>query len=178
MIIGVDADITFFKSGDAWFKWLCHQTYRSEDYINKVDEPLPYDLSGFFGLEYEDSMEFWRQPNLYDNMPILEGAIATINTWIIKGHEVGFISYCKSGHFANKCDKLKEIFPDLAFINVTKEKQYSKVDVMIDDRVEYLENFDSSVTKILIQSKYAQNKPIPKDFIVCKDWFEIREFIK
>lgn len=186
LTIGIDVDLTIVDTGLDWLFWLQkHFPQVKEMPLKNID----YNLSVYFGpsktgLEHYD---YWSNNHLYDDLEFMPGFESALSAWKNEGHRAIFISHTKSGHFKSKFRMLKNL-PMVSFGDgkgdafvATKEKGLlsGAVDVMIDDRIDMLNQFDDSVVKILFKTPYTQKEePKTKFDLVSNDWNEIRSFIQ
>jgi len=185
-LMGVDVDETFTPTAIKWLKWMndvcgtqrtlgdCDYDYRLSLYFPEMDA---------LGI---DPMAFWRNVGLYETSKPMEGAVDTLQKLKQTGHNIVFISYCKSMHMSSKVKFVKRYCPFLDFGNgdgfiATKEKGVlgKAVDVMIDDRVKYLNQFPESTHKILFNSPYRQEvKEKDNNFSRVDNWKGVERVLK
>jgi 5'(3')-deoxyribonucleotidase len=171
-----DVDQTVTDPSELWWEWLeCMTCTDKEMPLPLAGEKISYDLSDYFMAELEmcgvDPMDFWRGTNVYDFARPLEFSVEAI--WDLKdaGHKIMFASHCKGHHMRSKYRFLERWFPVDSF-HATKEKCDIKCDLVVDDRVSFLNTFDDSVHKILFASPYTQDE-IPKGLITpVEDWVD------
>lgn len=184
-IIGVDVDETFTATAVKWLKWMndvcgvrrtlgdCNYDYRLDLYFPEMTH---------LGV---DPMAFWRNVGLYETAKPMEGAVYTLLRLKQAGHSIVFISYCKSMHMSSKVKFVKRHCPFLDFGNgdgfiATKEKGVlgKAVDIMIDDRVKYLNQFPETTHKILFNSPYKQ-EVVEKDsnFSYANNWKDVETIL-
>ncbi|UYL84910.1 hypothetical protein pEaSNUABM56_00209 [Erwinia phage pEa_SNUABM_56] len=190
--IGIDVDLTWVDSGSAWLAWL------EKAYGIKVDWDLPpklpdgalhYNLTKYFpppGPHQLSGMAFWEETHLYDTLLPREGAVDALEALVKAGHFAHFISMCKKGHFSSKVRNIERHtahFMDLEPHNghgfyATKNKGMLKVDVIIDDRNSFLNQFGGDVIKIKFDTPYSQDEGlIGTPDLVTADWTVIKDFI-
>lgn len=183
MKIGVDIDLSIVRSDLAWENWL------DRHFPKLTDMPLKgvdYDLGNYYGKnEYGlKHMDFWENNHLYDELQIIPAAVDALRAFKEAGHNVGFLSYTKSGHFTSKFRMLSRLdFLDFkngdSFI-ATKEKGFlsGSVEVMIDDRNKFLNQFSDDVIKIKIDTRYTQEEePRVQYDLVTSNWKSIQDFV-
>lgn len=181
--IGIDIDLTLVPSDVAWKKWLIkHFPQISE--IPEVD--VDYNLGVYFGESPVglNKMDFWCNNHLYDEIEVFPEALDAIKAFKEAGFDIGFISHTKSGHYKSKFRMLKRI-PYLDFDNgdsfiATKEKGFlsGSIDVMIDDRNKFLNQFFWETVKIKFETPYTQCEQDIKYYdLKTKHWKEIKEFV-
>lgn len=190
--IGIDVDLTFVDSGTPWLHWL------ELVYGVKADATLPplnpqgkiyYNLSKYFPpakVNQVPPFEFWEDPYLYDKLKPLPGAVEAVVTWAKAGHFNQFVSHCKKGHFSSKVRFLKRETEEFFSLEpgsghgfyATKNKAGLKLDVIIDDRNEFLNQFGPEVIKIKFKTPYDQSEELKVSIDLETDnWDEIRDFI-
>lgn len=161
MIVGVDIDCVVVRSDLAWLEWLnqvCGEDETPFTLGARYGGEIPYDLSECFILpKGVRALDFWKSPILYDNLhPVVESkyALEKIHN---AGHEIVFISSIKGQHGKSKHNFIKRHFPYASAVIYTREKHYVGVDVMFDDRLDILEEFDSNVYVIQVDTPYSQS---------------------
>lgn len=174
-VIVVDVDITVVQTDQEWLDWLnrvCRVDIRLEEgYL------YPYDITELFSEHLPSDInpyDFWRDRSLYHPFEPIEGSVQALESLHEAGWDVVFASHCKDRHMHSKVSFLKRNFPFMKAFLATKEKGYVRADAVVDDRVKFLNQFDSSVTKFLLNTPYAQCER-PKDTIYRVDsWDEIK----
>lgn len=170
MIIGVDVDLTVVEMMDPWTEW----------YERKTGEKLMSYEGKTWHIEdlmvhHRNPMEFWINPELYDDKSPIPGSVETLKELHDQGHKIVFVSHCMPEHEDSKRYFIKRHFPfHDAFVS-TGDKGYVKCDVFIDDADKYLDKFSEDVIKIMHKSAVnnAQKTKYPK-----LDWYEIAEYMK
>lgn len=183
MIFGVDVDLTFCPSDLHWWDWMFLR-------MGVIPEQFPTEISPNMMLEYDLSKEirdigysesriekakpydYWRQKNLYDDMQPLPGAVDAMDMLHKDGHEILFVSALKGDHHKSKYYFLKKYVPYMAGLIGTKEKHFTRCDVMVDDRVNNLNLFThlGANRKVLFKTPYKQDGVDYKDYLVVQDW--------
>jgi len=104
----------------------------------------------------------------------MEGSVAFLKRFSDSGYNVLFASYCKKGHFGSKYDWLKKHYPFMGGFFATKEKQYIKADIFIDDRNDMLNKRYQEDPKCLLvkfDTKYTQSEELLcPNVTVISDW--------
>lgn len=191
--IGIDVDITVvdpIEQKGGWFDWLnsiSGNYYESFKvfFLKNCDQhgKLDYNLSNYFkSVDHLEGFAFWQKKNLYQNFTPHEDAVKVINE-LSKDYNILFISMCQSGHFKSKVQFLKDNFdiPKKHFgFNATHEKHFSKVDLIVDDRNKFLNQFtDATVPKIKFDSIYTQDEELKVSVDLKTDnWYAIHNYIK
>lgn len=179
MIVGVDVDGVVVDTSTRWLEWLQKETGRELIVRGKLN----YDLTVYFEEELElkgmDGYEFWRESTLYDDMEPIPGAVETLTKLYKEGHEIVWVSQLKGNHFKSKVNFLKKHFPFWFGLIGTKEKQYARVDVLVDDRTSHLNKQPADTYKILFDSNYInEDYSVYGGYTVCKDWDEVYKEIR
>ncbi|WNT48166.1 hypothetical protein SPLA5a_PHROGS00083 [Salmonella phage SPLA5a] len=190
--IGIDVDLTFVDSGTPWLQWM------EQVYGVKADYNLPdinpqgmdyYNLSKYFPPAKVNQLppyEFWEDPYLYDKLRPRAGAVDAVAAWAAAGHFNHFVSYCKKGHFSSKVRFLKRETEEFFSIEpgsghgfyATKNKAGIKIDVIIDDRNEFLNQFGPEVIKIKFKTPYDQSEELRVSLdLETDDWNVIKDFV-
>lgn len=190
----VDVDLTVVDSGWPWLEWM-EKVYATPADKDRMDWDLKnlgclnYNLSVYFPDRCSQALspyEYFEDPHLYDKLKPLPGVVDAIYRLWKAGHPIRFVSYCKKGHFSSKVRFLKRNFP---FIDLdkgdcgsgfyaTKNKAGVKGSYVIDDRNEFLNQFDDEVVKIKFYTNYSQNELQTRPYdMVSDDWSEIVDFI-
>lgn len=186
--IGIDIDLTVVDtvmSEGGWFDYLkrLSKSHLMRDDILRM-ESVPYALGSLFPqLTKEESQHFWRSPRLYDKLLPKDRAVDAVNTFVSMGHNIYFVSHCRPEHYTSKFEFVKKWFnvpkQQFAFIS-TEEKGALNIDVMIDDRHNFLNQFlmQKNVIKILMKTPYTQDQALLLDPDLHTDsWELIRDFI-
>lgn len=165
-VLGVDVDITVVDTGKVWLERLeqkCGKLPRG------LPEVLPYNLGELWGIP-DSGMDFWRQRNLYDGLTPREHAVSTLEM-LSEYWDIVFVSSIKGDHHKSKVEFLKKHFPFMSGFIATKEKQYSRVDMMIDDRIDILNRMPRDCGVMLFESPYTQNEnAINRPHISISEW--------
>lgn len=158
-VIAVDVDVTICPSDKAWLSWLEGVCQTKLDLSNKTR--LDYDLTTYFKeeLAYQGltGMEFWKQDNLYDNLPPIEGSVEALESLYEQEASILAVSAHYGRHAASKRDWVYKHYPfvkDVILLDKGVNKCYVKCDVIIEDHVENLEGFGDDVEKIVMWSPY------------------------
>lgn len=190
--IGIDVDLTWVDSGSPWIRWM------EKVYGVQVNWDLPpklpsgalyYNVSKYFPPPKEHQLapyEFWEEQHLYDSLEPREGAVEALRALVKAGHFAHFISMCKKGHFSSKVRHIKRHTDDFMSIEpgsghgfyATKNKGMIKVDVIIDDRNSFLNQFGDDVIKIKFDTPYDQDEELIGTVdLVTGDWTVIKDFL-
>lgn len=195
MLIGIDVDLTLVDSGTAWWEWLERLYGPANKTIAKPSNgTMYYDLSKYWPDSPKENIigpfDFWSDPFLYDFLKPEEGAIEVMKDLVGRGHKLAFISVCKKGHLASKSRFLKRWTSDFMDLDdhsqghgfyATHFKGNVAVDVIIDDRHEYLNQFASrpEVIKILKDTPYEQFEELKVSVdYTTHSWYKIGKFLE
>lgn len=162
-IIGVDVDLTVVRSDIGWFEWcnsISDYKHSPEEFIN-ADIPVPYDVRPLYpDVNSDDIMHYWRKRNLYDNLSPIDGSVKVLEH-LSKNHDIVFVSTLKGDHHKSKVNFLKTHFPFMKGFIGTKEKEYAKVDIIIDDRISILNKTAVAGTvSIQYNTPYTQDESL------------------
>ena len=183
MIIGVDFDNTAFYTGKLWERW-----YKGLVGVDKVPlKNADYDISTYYKDEIEDSAGalgkdfFFDRKDLYDKQRIFfaKDAMYALSQISKMGHKVWIISDCSPINYIAKYIPSKKLLYADRIIRSADKGKYN-VDIMIDDRHEYLNQFADKPETILIKydCKYKQNVPLVRDDVITTtSWLRIRDII-
>lgn len=151
-ILATDCDEVLVQVWPKWLEW-CNENMGR---VKKAEEiHWNYNLCEEFGKQ---AMQFWANPNLYDDLQPRHLSTVVIESLISQGWEVGVVTYAKKGHFASKCDWIRHHFPDVSFIHCTKEKGYSRCTHFLDDRNKYLNQQPEDVKLLRMFTPYIQDE--------------------
>lgn len=187
--IAVDVDQCICSLSGDWMLWLKERSH-SFDKQQYVEDLLAgttnYNLSKYYELhEGVNPMGFWEGSDIYDKVECYPWAKIVLKELYEEGHEILFVSYCFSGHLNSKVAMLRREFnfikeEDFHFI-ATKSKGYVDCDVIIDDRIDMLNQFkDKSILKLLIHTPYTQTETeadTKSPTFTIFDWKNVKEFI-
>lgn len=178
MIIGVDVDNCVVDVIPHWVVWLNEVTGKN---YSLEDSGYKYDFFTMYEKELEelgmDGKEWWRFEHIYDNASPIKDSVNALQYLYARGHQIVFISKVIGNHGESKKAFLNNYFPFNSGIIFTDEKGFVNVDVMIDDRNMFLNQFDKSVTKILFETPYTQCEDMSDDVLCAKDWTEVANII-
>lgn len=196
-----DVDLTIVATHVLWLRYLnalvhpenkigLFELFTSWKYRNKNDK-IDYNLAKYFPeLTHQEAHSFWASDKLYDNAAVIDGVIETLASLDERFH-VTFTSMCNIGHKKSKKEFIdrgisKHLRCSYSFCD-TDYKASLKADVVIDDRVYFLNQFlkDSPETLcILIDTDFQQTdlegqeieQLRPFDF-VAQDWYQIHYYL-
>jgi len=170
-IIGVDVDLTVVDSDTPWLEWYKKLTGHELGEITAENNDLENLMH-----KHDDPHEFWRKPDLYDDLDAFDDARYFLKMLHDEGYRIVFISACFPEHEKSKKHFLKRNFDfEFGFISTT-DKQYLRLDYFIDDYKKYCQlvndhNDDCNV----FQHKTSINK---KGNFAHGDWGQFYDFVQ
>jgi len=134
MRIGIDVDLTVAPTLEKWLEWYEQETG------HKVELPagIGYNVKKYLS-EHENPFEFWEKEDLYDDVEPYKDAKEFIEK-LSENHEIAFISSVFGKHYDSKKKFIKRFFPYAHFI-ATDSKWLVDVDILIDDKLEIIDEF-------------------------------------
>lgn len=140
MIVAIDVDLTVVDSLTPWFGWLAQ--YSDEKVVNADGAyhlaPEMQAILARAGRSDINPVDYWRQPNLYDNMKPLPGSQECIKALRSMGANIVFVSSCFPEHTESKVRMLENNFEMDGFI-ATHDKHFVSYNAIIDDKLEHHE---------------------------------------
>ena len=167
--LAIDVDECCLKMWPLWLQY-CNDRFLKS--VSEEDARYNYNLCELFG---EQAIDFWGKNDLYTDRVPSENCLEVLTNLVNNGWEIGFVTYCKKGHFESKCDWINKWFPFRSFINVTKEKNGTRCTHFMDDRNKYLNQQPDGVTLIKMQTPLSQEEQLMKSHFIVDDWFEFEE---
>lgn len=174
MKIGVDIDGTVVDTSTSlWFSYL-YQRY--EPIADKVistmaDGMYPYNVSELFHIPGGcDPFAFWKDPNLYEGLTPIKGAVEYLKKLSDEGHEIIFVSQSKGWHSKGKYYFIDKWFPFKKGVLLTKEKYLVNLDIMIDDSIHVLNSMPENVTTIKFREDTIQQDKMQERHVLVEDW--------
>lgn len=172
MTILVDIDSTIANFGEALLK--TNNVIFSTDYT--YDQIVFYD---WFNAVFADPWTITKHPGFWDEVQVSPEAVATLESWVKDGHKVYLVT---ASHFNNtlgyKIRKTLEAFnPELINernVIVAQDKSAIKGDVMIDDCIDNLKQFNG--TRICFKQPWNQAEQEKTHLRSCS-WNNIDTFI-
>lgn len=168
-IVLVDVDETIVENIDDWKNWynqICSEELDFKE-LDRINESLISD-------EHINPLDYWRNPNLYDDKKPIKEAVKVIKKFDDKFNFV-FVSNCFSEHKDSKIRFIKKYFGKYPFVD-TAYKEYVMCNIAIDDRAFYLRNIKEKQPNCeIIQIKTAYNNY--NEFLYF-DWNEIEKFLE
>lgn len=152
MKIGIDFDGVINNMLDTWVEWLNHK----HNYSVKTTDVTEWEISKQYpNLTKTELFEPLNTPEFWDEVTIKNEASEVVERLITEGHEIYIIT---SSHYNTLPYKLTKClfahFPYLSKENViiTYNKALIKVDMLFDDGVHNLKDFDG--IKVLFDAPY------------------------
>lgn len=160
MIICFDVDNTIVDTGKLFSEFAMSLPFVQDHFNTKEDlynfTHSVYDISDYYFLNTEQKLElsnFWKCPELYDDLYATESAIETIKELKRLGHQVIFASHVEGYHSKSKFEMIKRSFDNFDGFIATREKQFVLCDYLIDDRSYNLTNLIVS-KPIYVETRY------------------------
>lgn len=187
LIAVIDVDLTVFPSDKHWWDWMfVKMGYMPEDFPNTTHRLLDYNLAnevrdmGYTEITKINSLDFWRQENVYDDMEPLEGSVEALRALHEQGWEIVFVSALKGNHHKSKYNALKKHFPFMDGLVGTKEKQYVRCDLAVDDRLSYLNKYAhlNASDRFLFSTPYKQDGYVSTGHYLLPDWSRFLEILE
>lgn len=183
MNIAVDIDLTIVDTGASWLAWL-KQHFPMEQVVPCSE--VSYNLGEYFGESTTGlhHFEYWDNNHLYDELEFIHGVVENLGILKSHGHNIYFVSHTRPGHFKSKFRMLSRLeFIDFkggdAFLATQEKGSLSgSVDVIIDDRHAFLNQFADDVIKIKFSTPYTQDEELIGTVdLATSDWTVIKDFI-
>jgi 5'(3')-deoxyribonucleotidase len=175
-IIGVDVDLTVVASDVMWFDWCnskCNHKYDRDRLIFEHGS-IPYDFGRIFNFDQPcDPLSFWNDEGIYDELePIAHAANALKE--LSRRHQIVFVSKLMGNHFESKKSFLERNFPFMSGFIGTDQKQFARVDLLIDDRVDHLNKVhQAGIIPIQYMTPYHQDEEPATDMAFIKSWLDL-----
>lgn len=179
MRIGVDVDLTVVDTAREWYNYLMTKTslvLPSYDEQIASGVTIEYDYAKIFtDLSRDVCLEYWRPEGIYDGLsPIKDSVEVLQDLKFSKGYDIVFVSTIKGNHHKSKYYFLKKNFPFMDGLIATKEKEYAKVDMLIDDRCSVLQRLIQPTFGIQFKTPFDQYTDFKPSY-VCDSWEEIHK---
>lgn len=191
-VIAIDIDLVLTPDmGKLWYDFLLNEkgfdiTTNNHKQLERdfQQENVNYNISNYFNLpDGYDCMEFWKQPDLYKDIPLIEGAYGVIKELYDSGFwEIYFLSHTTFEHIFSKYDYVKTHFSflgdNLHFV-ATKSKgcMNGSADVVIDDRVSNLNMFNRDCVRFLMSTPYQQEEEPNVDLTAVTSWDKVINYL-
>ena len=185
-VIALDVDLVLTDIIDKWHMYLRSRclSYDARRYKKDLQhERVDYNITRYYELPMDvDGFDFWRQHDLYDDAKLLKYAKEVIMNWYMDGHELVFVSYCFQDHTDSKIKFLKRSLSfiadeDFHFIS-TKSNGFVKCDIIVDDRVSFLNQMGNKTLCIKFHTPYTQCEEARQHYITYNNWKDLGEIFK
>lgn len=184
--LGVDVDLTTLRSDRAWWTWLRSMT-KSYNMPETIDEfidqgnSVSYNIAAHFPDPVNDnveSLDFWRNEGVYDTIEPVDGAVESIKE-LMNHYNIVFVTHNKGNGGRSKYNNLVRHFGKNNFGQIiTKEKYLARIDVLVDDRNDFLNNCaENSIMSIKINTPFRQNVKQHENIISFNKWIDIKNFL-
>jgi 5'(3')-deoxyribonucleotidase len=184
--IGVDVDLTTLRSDKSWWIWLKNMAEKNtlphdiEDFIGQGNE-ANYNISSHFPPMQNrnvDPFDFWRQEGVYDTIPAVDGAVENIKL-LMNDFNIVFVTHNKGNGGRSKFNNLDRLFGRGTFgYVVTREKFLVKMDVIVDDRNDFLNMCaKNGIPSIKIHTPFIQYESPHNSLVNKRDWNEIYDHL-
>ena len=124
-----------------------------------VDEITDWSIvCAYPGIEKKQILDFMREPDFWEDVEPVPGALEGLKHFMDEGHEVYIVTATEVQHVKDKMeDVLFRYFPFLSWsqVIITSRKQMIRGDVLIDDGVHNLEG--GEYKKILVTAPYNRD---------------------
>lgn len=165
MIIGTDVDLTIFRTDRMWLAWLEKMFGKKVLPLQNID----YNFDNYYLEEHEETDNaftkdwFFNREDLYTKrrLYIMKDAVEVCNRLKARGHRVYAITDSSKANLVSKFVMCKSVFlMDKVFRRSNKASV--DVDIFIDDRNKYLNQFKDKKDTILIKvvTPYTQDEEL------------------
>lgn len=182
MLIAFDVDLVLVDPSVKWRRFMDERggfDYSQTEEVALFSK-LSYDLSVYYNISRELAFSFWDSDDLYDSLKPIDGAVKTVAAILEAGHDVIFVSKCTDGHKESKHLFLRTFFgPDAVLID-TPDKGVldGLVDVFIDDRNEFLNQFTSGETCLIRpNTEFTQGEELEAIAFCCSHITDVLDII-
>ena len=133
--IAVDVDLTLVDSLTPWTKWWEEKTGATFPW-DKIGPELSINDALQLEMPREETVKYWLQDDLYDNLKPHAGSIQTLKFLSFK-YDVFFVSHCQDEHLDSKLRFLDKFFPFHSGLINTQNKAGIEADMYFDDHVAF-----------------------------------------
>jgi len=169
-VVAVDVDLTVVNSAKEWARWYFNLTGHDLGEISSENNDIETLMKN-----HNDPMEFWRKPDLYDNMEPIPESVVFLDKIVELGIDVVFVSACYPSHENSKRLFLKRNFKfEHGFIS-TSDKHFVRCDYFIDDYKKYCRQMVGKAKVFQIVSDINSSSDGEFPYV---GWEEIYEAIK
>lgn len=173
MRIGVDVDLTVVDITGDWVNYLNEKSGKSYS----LDElRQDYDITRHYP-EVENPFEFWSRLDLYDNAEPFWDAKVVLSELALQ-NEIVFISKVIGHHGHSKEKFINKHFPYNKGIVFTDNKGLVNVDMIVDDRFEFLNQFPENVIKVLMKSQAKQTVEPTCRYRQALGWYTVERYVE
>lgn len=168
-ILAIDVDLTVVDTVSPWKIWYTNLTGHDIGEITSDSNDLETLMKN-----HNDPLQFWRKPDLYDNLTALDDALKYIPMLKELGLEIIFVSACIPEHEQSKRFFLQRNFPFMDGFISTGDKSYVRCDYFVDDYKKYCRQMLKQAHVYHIKTELNT----PSDEFPYVNWKEIYEDIK
>ena len=157
LVVGLDVDDVLLNLVD---RWLFEYNEKWDDNLERTDL-TEWDFTKFVRPECGKRVYNLLQPEMYQHIDALEGAVEFVQAIRDRGHTPRYITACgdpkrvtKHTQFAHaKMQRLIELGIRLSpeILVPTRDKSRAPVDILIDDRIENVESFRNGLGILFTQ---------------------------
>jgi 5'-nucleotidase len=173
MLIGIDIDDTVADLVPTWIKRY-NQKYSDTLAVKEISD---WDISKFVKPECGKKIYDLLIKNLYDDVLPIFGAIKGIHALREQGHQIVYItSFCPTTA-GRKYDWLKEyhLIENLREYMECNNKALVRIDILIDDRAETIQNLSKSTIGILYNRPW--NVEAISHNLRARSWKDVLSFV-
>ncbi len=138
-VIAIDVDLTVVDSLNPWLDWFNERVGADLEHAQLLQynlAPIMRQQAAKQGHFDFDPYVYWKQPDLYDKLEPLGGAVDIIKK-LNRLHTVVWVSHCFPEHENSKINFLRKFGENIPFIS-TQTKKLVAFDVIIDDNLDIL----------------------------------------
>ncbi len=173
VLIDVDGVVADLMCGFSYFIWdRFGFDFRPSEMTHFHFDESPAHLELHRAIDLNKQLAaFMSNPNCYDYVPTIDGAVTGINRLLGRGHELGFVSATLKEapeSYGSKLHWLAARFPDVPMISCPSDnKHWVRGDFAIDDRYDTCKRWqDVGVRSLLFGQSWNQAPPGTPSF----DW--------
>lgn len=185
-IIAIDCDLTLFSTDIQWLDYLKQHcvSFDNKRFMHDFESrDIHYNLTNYFTFKDGfNGLDFFDLPSTYKEAKLLVNAKEVI-TKLAENNTIVFVSFCghSQQHAQNKINRIIKEFPDLKnnlhFVS-TNNKAIVKCDVIIDDRVHFLNQMPDNVIRILMDTPYTnENLKNGENLYFVANWRHISNLL-
>jgi len=165
-ILAIDVDLTVVDTVTPWKEWYTNLTGHELGEITSDSNDLETLMKN-----HNDPLQFWRKPDLYDNLKPLDGALEYIPKLKDLGLDIVFVSACMSEHEQSKRFFLQRNFPYMDGFISTGDKSFVRCDYFVDDYKKYCRQMTEHA--VVFHIKTDLNTPSEEfPYVTWKEIFE------